>query len=813
MPALLLPGALLTAPVGARAQDVEWLGQVFGRQVPEGYYRTMARDPEAFRFRRGVRPERGPGRRVGPDRPGARRASLPFGGLPLEGVVRVPVILGLYADAPEPLVPAETLEREFFMGPSSRHQTVREYYAAESRGRVDLQATVFPWVRVDLTAAEVAGDAAGLDETGKVGEFIHRILARLDDGSVDWGQFDNDGPDGVPNSGDDDGYVDAVTVMHPTAGGECNPNPTAVWSHRWTLSDNSGRPFTTRSPSAAGGTILIDDYTIQPSLDCAGKGVNFIGVYAHELGHAFGLPDLYAVGGDHAGIGFWGLMAWGGTGCRGENAGVPCNLSAWSLEQLGWAEVERVPPGADRAIVLPPVETSARVVRIDAADGSGDYFLLENRQGVGTPRQLSGHGLLVWRIDQERLDEAWEGNRVNTFPDRMGVRLMEADGIGHLARARQGAGGTGGDPGDPFPGSTGRRAFHAGDEPLSQSHLGSAAGVTIVDITEVGADVSFRALQGFRTVRVVLDGAEGARIDLNGRPQTPPVFSFSTAPFERHLLEAQRGIPLAPGVRNGFVAWEDGSERVRRFQAGLGDSLLVARYGREELRVEVALEGPPALVAPGAVTVVPGTDDGWVPRGAAVEVVAEPATGFAFTEWTGALAGAPNPARVTVDAPVEATARFEQAFRFTESSSEVTLRAALSGRWEAPLVSFNAPVELTVVAGRLPDGMAVRPSAARIDGVPLEEGVFPVTVRARDAVGLEAAAEVTLRVLAPELLPRDLARSMAPGERLPDDLVRFLDRNGNGNGTLDVGDFRWFLMSRGGAASAAAGAGLRAPGD
>ena len=29
----------------------------------------------------------------------------------------------------------------------------------------------------------------------------------LDDGSVDWGQFDNDGPDGIPNSGDDDGFV------------------------------------------------------------------------------------------------------------------------------------------------------------------------------------------------------------------------------------------------------------------------------------------------------------------------------------------------------------------------------------------------------------------------------------------------------------------------------------------------------------------------------------------------------------------------------------------------------------------------------
>ena len=29
---------------------------------------------------------------------------------------------------------------------------------------------------------------------------------------VDFGLFDNDGPDGVPNSGDDDGYVDIVFI-------------------------------------------------------------------------------------------------------------------------------------------------------------------------------------------------------------------------------------------------------------------------------------------------------------------------------------------------------------------------------------------------------------------------------------------------------------------------------------------------------------------------------------------------------------------------------------------------------------------------
>ena len=51
-------------------------------------------------------------------------------------------------------------------------------------------------------------------------------LEELDDGTIDWGQFDNDGPDGIPNSGDDDGFVDVLAVMHPTPGlASCSREP------------------------------------------------------------------------------------------------------------------------------------------------------------------------------------------------------------------------------------------------------------------------------------------------------------------------------------------------------------------------------------------------------------------------------------------------------------------------------------------------------------------------------------------------------------------------------------------------------------
>ena len=46
---------------------------------------------------------------------------------------------------------------------------------------------------------------------GQFGRFNLEILTAVDT-EVDLGLFDNDGPDGVPNSGDDDGYVDIVFI-------------------------------------------------------------------------------------------------------------------------------------------------------------------------------------------------------------------------------------------------------------------------------------------------------------------------------------------------------------------------------------------------------------------------------------------------------------------------------------------------------------------------------------------------------------------------------------------------------------------------
>ena len=311
----LVTGGL--APEGLAAQDVELLAEHYGTTPPDAYFEELARDPAAFRPARGWRARLG----LSPDvlfpgaaalRPAAvlgRRAG------PVVGTLEIPLLLGLYSDTPS--IPTgdvgaalgvslsrDVVQREFFDGPNSRFATITEFYTELSGSRITLVGHTHDWFQASLSADDVAGNSHGLGPDDDVGEFILELLANADGGTVDWGRYDNDGPDGIPNSVDDDGFVDLLVVMHPTSGAECGGSGAGlVWSHFWQLTSSAGQVFTTSTPSASGGFVVVDDFTIQPVLSCDASTINEIEIFAHEIGHGFGLPDLYAVGASHGGVG------------------------------------------------------------------------------------------------------------------------------------------------------------------------------------------------------------------------------------------------------------------------------------------------------------------------------------------------------------------------------------------------------------------------------------------------------------------------------------------------------------------------------
>jgi M6 family metalloprotease-like protein len=500
--------ALSVRPFVASSQDVEMLGERYGTRPPDGYYRELARNPGAYQFARGraARARADALARAALAGAGDTRARGPAAALgprdgPVVGSVRIPVVLGLFFDSPSAPPPygAAEVQALYFDHPSA---SVSAYYEEVSGGRVDLRGDVRDWVRSSLSQAQVTQDESGLVCCG-IGDFIRDLVAAQR--GLDWGVYDNDGPDGIPNSGDDDGYVDALAVMHPTSGAECDRRPDRIWSHKWHLSSAASLgEYVTSSPRAGGGRIRVDDYFIQGVLSCSGTSLNEIGVFTHETGHAFGLPDLYDTrlsGPRHAGAGVWDLMAAGTWGCNDRDPSRPCHLSAWSKAVLGWVDVVTLARDTDHGtLTLPPVLTSGTIYRIEAQDGSDEYFLLENRQDLGSStfdRNLFAEGLLIWQIDPDWVAARWPTNTVNAS-HHMGVWLRQADGLDDLGTPGRGRG----DAGDPFPGSTGNRYFHSGTNPAARTFGGTAAGVALLEIALVGDDVRFSAVTGHAILAV-----------------------------------------------------------------------------------------------------------------------------------------------------------------------------------------------------------------------------------------------------------------------------------------------------------------------
>ncbi len=830
LPGLLALAVLVPAASEAAAQDVELLGRIYGTRPPAGYYETRARNPDAYTFERAWKPRLQA--RIGGGGPGddesledGNPAAVDGGAAQgtesvvaatlgrregtVEGDFAFPVVLGLFSDSGEPAYTQSTVQTEFFDGPNSEFKTVPQYYDEISGGRVRLDGVTHDWVRTDLTREEVTDGESGLGPGQRVGEFIVHVVSELDAMGVDWGRFDNDGPDGVPNSGDDDGYVDVLAVIHPTRGAECggSGNDDRIWSHRWTLSsawssetDADGDPiaYQTETPSqSTDHPIRINDYTIQPLISCDGVSVNEIGVMAHELGHGFGLPDLYATNNsNHTGVGNWALMGTGTWGCRGGNPSHPCHMSAWSKAVLGWVDVVDLTRGEDLGTLeLPPVESSGTVYRVAAGDGSGEYFLLENRQPQpgGFDEELYAPGLLLWHIDPDVIESTWPTNTINNDRDHLGIWLRQADGQDDLARS----GGGRGDAGDPYPGSTGQTVFHASSAPASFTHDGRSAGVTFLEIGQgPGEAVSLRAVTRYQDVRLQVEGTASADeplLTVDGQDQAGTEHVVRSAPFEEHVFEAAPGQEESEGVRISFQGWEDGAPRIRDFVTPLEDVTLVATYGGRELRVAVELLSPVEGLSPGSVVFDPGTPDGWVPEGATVTVAAEPRTGFAFAEWGGALADRENPTTLTVDEPADASARFEKTFA-AATPGELEVRAAVEHAIELVAANANSPVTWTLANGSLPDGMRFE-SVGRISGAALEKGSFPLTLDVQDGIGLEATATLVLEVQDPGFSLELLTGPFLAGDEVPQGPESaYLDRNGNGNGGYDLGDLRAYVL-------------------
>jgi immune inhibitor A len=384
--------------------------------------------------------------------------------------------------------------------------SLRDYYAEVSRGAFDIDGVVTRWYTAPRTYAEYANPLIPSNVRQMALDAV-----RLADPDVDFSQFDNDGPDGIPDSGDDNGEVDGLFIVHAGPGGEETGSDTDVWSHKWTL---------------PGGGVIVDGvaasaYTTEPerwqgvSPDTPPGSLMSIGVFCHEFGHVLGLPDLYdtsGLPGASEGLGEWDLMASGLYNHRpGRPAGSsPAHLSAWSKWMLTWLEPTWV--FRDSAgVTVPPVETTGQAFRLwTNGVEDGEFFLVENRQPVGFDAALlrstlagdttaQAHGLLIYHVDQGILDNNIAAHKMIDIEEGGGIEAATGfTGVQNLDLAR-GAGaaqavcegltfvrGNRGDRYDPWPGLGDRTEFTATGCPNSDSYCSGLSQVAVKNIAEPG---------------------------------------------------------------------------------------------------------------------------------------------------------------------------------------------------------------------------------------------------------------------------------------------------------------------------------------
>jgi M6 family metalloprotease-like protein len=602
-------------------------------------------------------------------------AGMAAAGTKVAGRVMVPVVPIAFRNVPPPFPRSEYDALFFSSFPSGRPYSLKTFYEQVSNGNLTVAGRVFDWVTADSSDTFYEDGCNGIGVLAPcpprtVNRFGGLLLGTLDvlsqgpAGGTIWNDFDNDGPDGVPNSGDDDGYVDFVTFLQPERDGACSDSPN-IWAHRFVIRAwNGGSPYVTSTPWTGhqGQFLKVDDYIIQSGVGgntaCEPSAVMPIGTVAHETGHIFGLPDLYDTGLNlfevTQGIGEWGLM---GTGNYARPYS-PARFEAWSLFELGWVAVDTLSSG--REVRLSPVATSDTVLYLPIP-GTDEFYLLENRQAqesdsaqmnpaVGVRQKAPG--LLVWHVDQSQVDQHGFAvdNRVNVGPVH-GVALVQADGRNDL---RHPGGGNRGDVGDSYPGASGNSSLCRTTSPSASDNQGGFAWFCLESIRPVhpGPSIAFRYV-AYRSV--FASGRPGALIGVNGSLVSRLERFF--APGSVIQLAAD-SVQLDPTERTRFefLGWSDGGSRVHSVTAGESPDTIVAQLAARH-RLKTSVQG--AISAAVTSGVIGDIGSGvFVTEGALVALRAAPQAGAVFAGWTGDTTAARDTLTLRMLRPFDVTANF-----------------------------------------------------------------------------------------------------------------------------------------------------------
>ena len=380
-----------------------------GGQFPAGYRARQRANPRTFTFQSAFRPQvermLANRREFFAGRVTREAADKAPGGTAISGKRSVPVFALKFSNTPSDPYAVGGLETRLFgTGPG----TMTSFYLENSYNLLTVTGSVTGWFSLPNPDTFYEGRDT-VDENGKpapcngvcdfakTAEMIRAVLAQADK-TVDFGLFDNDGPDGIPNSGDDNGVVDFVALVHPEAGGECSQDASAKQHLVASLEPDEleGQAVRNRRDPGVGE---------QEDQDSRGRLRHHAGVRLRCEEHdsdwrlrarvrpRVSLPDLYDTNrdnGDSEGVGNWCLMAGGSWGGDGRSPDQPSHMSAWAKVFLGWVQPVPVQGDLQNAIVKATVDSRTAVFKVPIVGNR--YYLVEYRPKKGSTPSCRARG-------------------------------------------------------------------------------------------------------------------------------------------------------------------------------------------------------------------------------------------------------------------------------------------------------------------------------------------------------------------------------------------------------------------------------------
>ena len=286
-----------------------------------------------------------------------------------------------------------------------------QYFADQSNGSYRPQFDVFGPVTLSRNVAYYGTDNPG-DEEGDdqhaTDAVVEGCLLANEQFTINWADYDSD----------NDGYVDFVYVIYAGMGQADGGASETIWPHNWSV--ESARQYgycTYLATQCKVGGKKLDNYAM--SGEISGSSLGGIGTLCHEFGHVMGLPDLYdtSYGSVYEGCktpNDWDIMDGGSYNGDGH---CPPNYDPWEKDFFGWLTPINLGNEGQNVTLYANGTANQQTYQINASGTyvgpttSGLRYYIENRQAVGWDAPLTGHGMLIWKVNFN--ETAWTDNAPN----------------------------------------------------------------------------------------------------------------------------------------------------------------------------------------------------------------------------------------------------------------------------------------------------------------------------------------------------------------------------------------------------------------